>query len=72
MRKQTLNSTSKLLDNGVFTSRNSFEIKIICKIRHTEGFSFTKLFKQLGILAERLCRDATFIQAGAAYRAGLD
>ena len=62
MSKQSLDSATKLFHDSILSCRHCLEVKIVCQTCDSEGLSLTKAIQHLGILAERLGRNAALVQ----------
>ena len=72
MSEQTLDTSTQLLHDSILACSHSLEVKAIRKACHSEGFSFPESVKNLGILAECLCRDTSLIETCTSHRPGFD
>ena len=72
MAEQSFDSAAQLLHHCILASCHSLEVKVIREPGDSEGLRFTEAVDHFCILAERLGRDAAFIQTCTSYMSGFD
>ena len=70
--EQALDSATELLYDSILACRDSLEVKVIRQSGHTESLCIAQFVQHFSIPAERLGRDATFVQTCSSDMSGFD
>ena len=72
MSEKSLDSATELLHDSILSCSDCLEVETVCQTCDSESLSLTKTVQHLGILAERLGRNAAFVQTCASDVTGLN